>query len=70
MSAGTTVKRLRREKNPTQERFCRASVLMCGDTENLGEVYNTIPLSRPEDEVGETEKDAHMKAAFDDILTS
>lgn len=43
---------------------------MCGDTENLGEVYNTIPLNRPEDEVGETEKCAHMKAAFDDILTS
>ncbi len=52
------------------EKFCHTSVLMRGDVENLGEVSNTIPLSRFEYEVGEIEKDADMKVAFDDILTS
>ena len=52
------------------EKFCHTSVLMRGDVENLGEVSKTEPLSRLEYEVGEIEKDADMKVAFDDILTS
>lgn len=52
------------------DKFCHTSVLMRGDVEDLDEVYNTIPLSRLAYEIGEIEKDAGMKEAFSDILTS
>ncbi len=52
------------------EKVRHTSLLMCGDTEDLGDVYNTSPLSLLSYEISEIEKDADMKAAFGDILNS
>ncbi len=52
------------------EKYCHTSLLMCGDTEDLNDVYNTTPLNRLAYEIGEIEKDADLTAAFGDILKS